>query len=90
MEVRAQRPEPRRLTSRRALRAALSLLPLLGLGASCHGLKPDRPVLPPTPAQPAGPRQLVVISDLHFGLGELSPGHWDAYEDFRWADELER
>ncbi|MFO0578250.1 MAG: metallophosphoesterase [Polyangia bacterium] len=94
MELRAQRTEPRRLILRPALRVALRaglrLLPLLGVLASCHGpgLRPDRPVLPPTAEQPAGRRQLVVISDLHFGLGELSPGHFDAYEDFRWADEL--
>lgn len=83
MESRAQRPVPRRLTLRPAL-------PLLAVLAACHGLKPARPVLLPAPEQPAGQRQLVVISDLHLGLGELTPGHWDAYEDFRWAGELEQ
>lgn len=41
--------------------------------------------------QPAGPpaRTVVVISDLHFGLGRSATdgGSWDAYEDFRWSRE---
>ena len=44
--------------------------------------------------QPDGPqpRTVVVISDLHFGLGSKNAGDagaagWDAYEDFRWSRE---
>ena len=38
------------------------------------------------------PRTVIVISDLHFGLGgragsDGQPAGWDAYEDFRWSRE---
>jgi metallophosphoesterase superfamily enzyme len=33
-------------------------------------------------------RHVVVISDLHFGLGRTSKGQWDAREDFRWTNAL--
>src|SRR5262249_9612078 len=48
-------------------------------------LPPDQPAAPPA-------RTIVVVSDLHFGLGGLGAathgeGAWDRYEDFRWAAE---
>ncbi len=34
-------------------------------------------------------RQVVVISDLHFGVGKDADGRWQATEDFRWTKALE-
>jgi UDP-2,3-diacylglucosamine pyrophosphatase LpxH len=34
-------------------------------------------------------RQLVVISDLHFGVGKQADGSWDPTEDFRWSHALD-
>ena len=36
-----------------------------------------------------GPRRVVVLSDLHMGVGRDSSGAWHPSEDFRWATELE-
>lgn len=47
----------------------------------------------PRVEQPAGPqpRTVIVISDLHFGMGgratEGGGATWDPYEDFRWSRE---
>lgn len=51
-------------------------------------------LLPPVPAthaqtSTAGGRRIVVLSDLHMGVGRDSSGAWHPYEDFRWATELE-
>jgi UDP-2,3-diacylglucosamine pyrophosphatase LpxH len=35
------------------------------------------------------PRQLVVISDLHMGIGRDKNGEWDPTEDFRWGKTLQ-
>jgi UDP-2,3-diacylglucosamine pyrophosphatase LpxH len=35
-------------------------------------------------------RRVVVISDLHLGLGRTASGDWDASEDFRWGEEFEQ
>jgi UDP-2,3-diacylglucosamine pyrophosphatase LpxH len=43
---------------------------------------------PEQPAEPAA-RTVVVISDLHFGIGGTPEGQWDHYEDFRWGTELD-
>lgn len=43
-------------------------------------------VPPEQPAEPAA-RTVIVVSDLHFGLGKLSAADWDHYEDFRWSNE---
>lgn len=52
-------------------------------------LSPVMPVVVTAPPeQPAPPRTVVIISDLHFGLGRDAKGAWDAYEDFRWSSEL--
>ena len=40
--------------------------------------------------QPFQPRQIVVIGDLHMGLGRDPSGAWHPSEDFRWAEEFER
>jgi hypothetical protein len=42
-------------------------------------------------AQPPGegPRRVVVLSDLHMGIGRDPSGAWNPYEDFRWVDEFE-
>ncbi len=51
------------------------------------------PSVPLHVEQPAvgGPRTVIVVSDLHFGLGgRAEPGgaaSWDTYEDFRWSRE---
>lgn len=49
------------------------------------------PSVPGTHAQTstAGGRRVVVLSDLHMGVGRDASGAWDPYEDFRWAAELE-
>ena len=59
----------------------------LGVGLLAAGL----PRLAVTAAQPplAAPRRVVVISDLHMGVGRDTSGAWHPYEDFRWATELE-
>lgn len=50
-------------------------------------------VTPPSPGDSqSGPaagsaRRVVLISDLHFGVGRDATGAWDPYEDFRWAAE---
>jgi UDP-2,3-diacylglucosamine pyrophosphatase LpxH len=38
---------------------------------------------------PGTQRQLVVISDLHFGVGRQADGRWDPTEDFRWTKALQ-
>ncbi len=37
----------------------------------------------------AGQRYVVVISDLHFGQGRVSPKEWHPQEDFRWSGALQ-
>lgn len=39
-------------------------------------------------AAPAGPRMIVLISDLHFGMGKRPDGRWSPKEDFRWPGAL--
>src|SRR5690242_3268833 len=39
-------------------------------------------------SHPQEPRCVVLISDLHFGVGKDSTGNWDPTEDFRWGEEL--
>ena len=39
-------------------------------------------------ARAATDRYVVLVSDLHFGIGR-SGGDWDPYEDFRWPKALE-
>ena len=36
-----------------------------------------------------GPRRIVVLSDLHMGLGRDPSGAWHPFEDFRWAGDLD-
>ena len=59
----------------------------LGVGLLAAGL----PRLAVTSAQPAvdAPRRVVVLSDLHMGVGRDASGAWHPYEDFRWASEFE-
>ena len=50
--------------------------------------------LAPVPASRAQtfaeePRRVVVLSDLHMGVGRDASGAWHPYEDFRWATEFE-
>lgn len=59
---------------------------LLGTLLGCaRGLVPT----PLPPAQPAGPRQVVILSDLHLGIGQVAKDRWDPWEDFRFADALQ-
>ncbi len=53
------------------------------LPAICSALPPDGAA----PAQ-TQPRQLVVISDLHFGAGKRAGNAWYPQEDFRWPAAL--
>lgn len=55
---------------------------LLRAVASLSGCAPGLLPPPPPPLQPPGPRQVVIMSDLHLGLGQTSPGRWDPYEEF--------
>jgi len=41
-------------------------------------------------AQSSQPRHIVVIGDLHMGLGREPSGAWRPSEDFRWAEEFQR
>ncbi len=41
-------------------------------------------------AQLSQPRHIVVIGDLHMGLGREPNGAWHSTEDFRWAEEFQR
>jgi hypothetical protein len=36
----------------------------------------------------AAGRSVVVVSDMHMGLGKDAAGAWSPYEDFRWPDEF--
>jgi hypothetical protein len=47
---------------------------------------PAAPFVPP-PAS-TQPRMIVLISDLHFGLGRHPDGQWSHKEDFRWPGAL--
>ena len=38
--------------------------------------------------QPVEPRRIVVLGDLHMGVGRESSGEWHPTEDFRWAEEF--
>jgi hypothetical protein len=38
--------------------------------------------------QVARSRGIVVLSDMHMGIGRDKSGRWDPYEDFRWADDF--
>jgi hypothetical protein len=38
------------------------------------------------PAQ--APRSIVVVSDMHMGVGRTSSGGWHPFEDFRWSSEF--
>jgi UDP-2,3-diacylglucosamine pyrophosphatase LpxH len=38
--------------------------------------------------QPAKSRAIVVLSDIHMGVGRDRAGQWHPYEDFRWGTEL--
>jgi UDP-2,3-diacylglucosamine pyrophosphatase LpxH len=40
------------------------------------------------PLQTGPSRTIVVLSDLHMGIGRDSSGAWHPYEDFRWPAEL--
>ena len=37
----------------------------------------------------AVPRRVVVMGDLRLGEGRVADGAWSAYEDFRWAEDLQ-
>ena len=39
--------------------------------------------------QETGARRIVVIGDLHLGVGRDPSGAWHATEDFRWAEEFQ-
>ena len=39
-------------------------------------------------ASQSGARSIVVISDLHMGIGRDASGEWNPTEDFRWAAEF--
>jgi len=58
-----------------------------GLIALAMGLGP----VPASRAQTSieGARRIVVLSDLHMGVGRDAAGAWHPFEDFRWATELE-
>ncbi|MCH7749370.1 MAG: hypothetical protein IH939_14880 [Acidobacteria bacterium] len=58
-----------------------------GLIALAMGLGP----VPASRAQTSieGARRIVVLSDLHMGVGRDAAGAWHPFEDFRWAIELE-
>jgi UDP-2,3-diacylglucosamine pyrophosphatase LpxH len=43
----------------------------------------------PMPQGAPGERTLVVISDVHLGLGRSADGAWDPKEDFRWSSALQ-
>jgi hypothetical protein len=55
--------------------------------AKAEGVTPESETAE-APAAAAGPvvdRDVVVLSDLHMGLGKTADGQWDPREDFRWT-----
>ena len=64
-----------------------NILVVLGLIALTIGLAPVAATRT-QPSTEAG-RRIVVLSDLHMGVGRDPSGAWHPYEDFRWATELE-
>jgi len=63
---------------------------MLVLAVVLPGICKSLPALPPSEiaATSAQPRQLIVISDLHFGVGKRIEKDWYPYEDFRWPNAL--
>lgn len=59
---------------------------LLAAGGDVLADPPDTAAAEAT--RPIPRRHIVVISDLHFGLGMTSKGAWDPREDFRWSRAL--
>jgi hypothetical protein len=53
--------------------------------ASASAIAPPAPFVPAPSTQP---RMIVLISDLHFGLGKRPDGSWSHKEDFRWSGAL--
>lgn len=71
------------MASRRLL-ASLALTALIGCAAA-----PGETAAQDVAAGTATPRrQIVAISDLHFGLGHVAKDKWDPREDFRWTNAL--
>ncbi|MHB8273121.1 metallophosphoesterase, partial [Bradyrhizobium sp.] len=70
----------------------LSLVVAIEVGAQAP--QPQPPATPPASGTPIAlaaapdPMLVIVISDLHMGFGERSPGEWNPLEDFRWAKEF--
>lgn len=62
---------------------------LLASAVLAAGAAQAQPEACPVPAAPDGARTLVVISDLHAGLGRNAEGRWDPREDFRWSHALQ-
>ena len=69
------------MVSRIVILVFAAVLPVI-----CIALPPPLPV--EVAAANAAPRQLVVISDLHFGVGKRTEKAWYPHEDFRWPEAL--
>lgn len=66
--------------------ARLSLLSSMVVTSfGLHAAEPEKQAVPAPPS----PRSVVVISDLHMGLGREANGAWHPREDFRWPKALE-
>jgi UDP-2,3-diacylglucosamine pyrophosphatase LpxH len=64
-----------------------SMLAILCLGCSYRSYRYESSPYLTSPAQPAGARSEVFVSDLHLGQGRAGD-RWDAFEDFRWSAAL--
>jgi UDP-2,3-diacylglucosamine pyrophosphatase LpxH len=78
---------PRRMTLLMlvAVVSAAVTLPAVAQSQPSTEVPPAPFVAPPASAQP---RKIVLISDLHFGLGKGPDGNWSPKEDFRWSGAL--
>jgi len=65
------------------MQRTLSLVALLLAGCAVPATSPAQPA-----GDVVGTRPIVVISDLHMGLGRGADGQWDPKEDFRWTGAL--
>ena len=76
------------LISRRAMARLRQALRVVLVAVTCASATAPAPAVR---ADAGSPRTIVIISDLHLGVGkDPATGSWHAFEDFRWAPEFAR
>ena len=74
--------------SRRAMARVRQALRVVLVAGACASATAPAPAVR---ADAGSPRTIVIISDLHLGVGkDPATGDWHAFEDFRWAPEFTR